>query len=1230
MTSGRQRSGPSSARRPRGPEDQAGNTFKYLYWRLSEKQFQQLCGTLLRAKFDPVQCFPVGMADEGIDAISHGSIVYQVKWTSKHQQNPATWLEAALEAEFDKIRKLVNEGRATRYILMTSVAATTTATGTGSLQKLQKTLDDYSAKLGIEVECWWQADIDAEVNLAGDGVKWSFQEMLAGSDAIRYLIFGTQLEASSARMRETMTKVLADQWRSDAQVRFSQVEMDRVSLAELFVDVRASLVAAPRNAVREFQRNPILASTRPRGAVDSLLDAHVPLTFLMGVPGQGKSTLTQFLCQVHRAVLLAQETSGFVPPSVPIREPKLPLRVELKDYAAWVDGFDTFDDERPRISKRRSRATRSAERYIAALCMAASGGRDVTVEDVHSLLERYPCLIVFDGLDEVADPDLRRIVVDEIEALAARMALPKPQLRSFQIVVTARPNATGLAEPSADQFQRIRLDPMDDALQNEFVIKWCDARGIDGAPRTELRRIFRDRTSLDHVSKLADNPMQLAILLYLISKKGDSVPVARTPLYADYMSTLMDREVARGQIGRNAVAQVQEVTAFLGWHMQAGVETNPTAGAMTRKDIETTLMLYLREVGADSSDAATLFRAASDRFWALTSETDELFKFAVQPVREYFAARFLAEWAGREQREPLSKQSVLRELLGRPYWLNTARFYAGFASPNELAALRYGVEDVLGSEDTAIEYRVASWALLSDAVFVGNTRVQRDVVGMLTDDLTVMLAREPQYSSDFPALALDSGGAQLATSLQAALERDPTHHLAAARVELLRNQSSLPRADFELWWREKLRLAAGTEGEARWLNFGCAYGIRKLDADASDKLTGSSATVAEAALGVGAVAPSGSPLSQGMLSAVLEGRVSDSKSRGVGEAGALLLAMRPQWFHRGVPGKQSPALVANGHLNVDRVDEGARNAAWKRLLNINPAYAALRSAARRGRSQSGTTEPWQAPARELTRIHGPSWLAAEIAVTGAAAVDLVASGSKDRDGVPFGPDVDYGTFVIEVHKRPDAKWWAEQHDAHPDRLSRRTWLLALIAAGSVEALTGNLPRIDAALASLTPEEFSATAASSSRISQNGSARMVPVSISLPGVNSRTLLMLAHFQNPRLSMTDIPELTDDQLRDLACPDASHWPIAEALAARIKTSPSLTLLEGVAALDLDSLSGIGGASTALERDLATVILRDPGRYPMEWVLHAEESTRPPGKGVLERVALENNWVPRVPRF
>ncbi|MFD0634814.1 hypothetical protein ACFQ9X_28010 [Catenulispora yoronensis] len=370
--------------------EQPGNSFRYLYWRLSEKEFQQLCGALLRHKYGHVTCYPVGMADGGIDAISFTptpttatstppnapsppnatttsppnapsppnatttsapTTIYQVKWTTKLLQNPETWLSRTIESERPNILRLIKDHHASRYIIMTSVAGTPAA-----IQRLEAKLQDYSAQLGIPIECWWQADIDAEVDAAPDSIKWSYQEMLAGSDAIRHLLHSdpphlhrASLSLSdsdspsptpTARTRDMILRVMATQWREDSRVKFSQVEMDGVSIVDLFIDVHLSV--GKHQPVSFGYREQEIADEAQESlnAIDYLLRPYIRRAFLLGVPGQGKSTLGQYLCQIHRAALLPNhDTSGY--PHVD--EPMFPLRVDLKDYAAWLSGSDPFD-----------------------------------------------------------------------------------------------------------------------------------------------------------------------------------------------------------------------------------------------------------------------------------------------------------------------------------------------------------------------------------------------------------------------------------------------------------------------------------------------------------------------------------------------------------------------------------------------------------------------------------------------------------------------------------------------------------------------------------------------------------------------------------------------------------------------------------------------------------------------------------------------------------------------
>jgi len=303
-----------------------------------------------------------------------------------------------------------------------------------------------------------------------------------------------------------------------------------------------------------------------------------------GEPGQGKSTLGQYLCQAHRAEFLpndAYRSRG--EPSPRIANPRLPLRADLRDYATWLAGGDPFtdaDDDSPRKRRWRERKQGSLELFLAELLQARSGGLPASVETVRDVLHRFPMLVVLDGLDEVAQERIRNRVVKEIDEFAARLGT---SLSAPQLIVTTRPNASGMAEPSAETFETVALARLSANLRTTYLRKWADAQSIRGKDRRDLERIFRQRSAEPHILQLADNPMQLTILLYLMQKRGSSVPSARTDLYTSYMETFLDREAAKTAAVDEYREDLEEVTSYLGWHLQSLAEATGSNGQMPTK-----------------------------------------------------------------------------------------------------------------------------------------------------------------------------------------------------------------------------------------------------------------------------------------------------------------------------------------------------------------------------------------------------------------------------------------------------------------------------------------------------------------------------------------------------------------------------------------------------------------------------------------------------------------------
>jgi len=513
---------PPRTRRPQSISQQPGNSWKYLYERLTEKRFQQLCSALLAIAYPGVQCFPVGQKDGGRDGrrrIDGKWLIYQVKWTSKRQQNPVSWLDAAIKEEADNIRRLVRQG-AKQYILLTCVAGTSQPER-GGIDRLEERLEKHSKDFGIDISCWWQADIDARVDSAPDALKWAYNEMLAGHDAFRYLLYGEGEQARNDALRSLLLSAVGTQWHEDAKVKFKQAELDTHNLADLFVDVESTRLSAPQG-VHDLLNH--ADSSSLGGAAAYLLKTPVPFTLVRGEPGQGKSTLGQFICQIHRSEFIEDDSQ--YAQFVGARRQRLPIRADLRDYAEWMNGGDPFTEEVARARKAKPRSV-SVEAFLAALLHARGGRATVTIDQVHDIVTRFPILLVLDGLDEVANPEDRSRVVKEINESASRLRIS----RLAQVVVTTRPNASGLAEPAGDIFETIALTRLGAALRSAYLDKWAAARGVQGADKRSLRRVFLHRSAEPHISQLADNPMQLTILLYLIQKRGDSVPAGRTDLY---------------------------------------------------------------------------------------------------------------------------------------------------------------------------------------------------------------------------------------------------------------------------------------------------------------------------------------------------------------------------------------------------------------------------------------------------------------------------------------------------------------------------------------------------------------------------------------------------------------------------------------------------------------------------------------------------------------------------
>ena len=759
----------------------------YPYEQLNGENFQQLSQSLLLKAYPDLQCFPVGQPDGGRDAISRHFkasprtgrfILFQVKF-ARRELNPSEareWLLTTLAKELPKVQRQIEKG-AEGFVLVTNVSGSAHPE-VGSIDQLHSLLDKH---IPISSQAWWREDLDRRLDNAWD-LKLAYPALLSGADFLRLMVEASPVE-ERGRRRNTLRAFLSHQYNSEREVKFKQAELEN-DIFDLFTDVplippnpvgrkrrtAERLLNAYHRAVASASgevdsarvRQWLDVAAQGEGAIGSyynreeiwlgsaslLLDSEFqqlePLVILEGAPGQGKSTIVQYICQIHRTRILESPESGSIVPVHKDSSIRLPFKAELRDFATWLSGANPFG---PVNGDSLSHGEpRSLEGFLSALVRYASGGSDFNVSDLHAAIGLAPSLIVLDGLDEVAEINQRQRVVEEIVLAISRL---KVIAASLQVIVTSRPTAF-INSPALPRrtFATYSLDSLTRPLIGEYAERWLRSREIDETDASEVRLILDNKLDEPHLRDLARNPMQLAILLSLIHRRGVSLPDKRTALYDSYVSMFFDRESEKAGVVKENRDLLIRIHRYLAWVLQSGAEVGfkagrdttpsntPPSGSITEIDLRALVQNFLEREGSDPTLADKLFSGMVERVVAIVSRVQGVYEFDVQTLREYFAARHLYETApysppGDERRGTRSDR--WRALSRNYYWLNVARFYAGCYSEGELASLVEELRALIRDDAfrSTNHPQLITATLLGDWVFSQKPLAIQDVVDIV-------------------------------------------------------------------------------------------------------------------------------------------------------------------------------------------------------------------------------------------------------------------------------------------------------------------------------------------------------------------------------------------------------------------------------------------------------------------------------------------------------------------
>jgi hypothetical protein len=846
---------------------------------LTPEKFQQLCQALVGRDNTGLRAFPVAQPDGGRDALVYppggngkSFVIFQVKFVREPERtvDPHKWLLRILEEELPKIQAQIPKG-AREYVLVTNVRGTAHPEA-GSIDRAQQL---FAELLSIPGKCWWRDDINRRLDSAWD-LKWIYPEIMTGPDLIRSIVESGLAEHQSRRS-SAIRAFLTEQFELDRQVKFKQVELQN-DLLDLFIDVP---IGEPRSSGSRRSQHQLMSlrwltgmeagsgagtaqvsadqevliyepepgyyarqGIPPIGAATFLLRDRVqrelPRMVLEGAPGQGKSTITQYVCQVHRMRVLNRTSElAQLPEGHRAAPARLPFKVDLRDFSEWLAKRNPFSadltESVPPDWKK------SLESFLAALVRHHSGGADFDIGDLLAVAQRSAVLLVMDGLDEVADIERRKDVVDEIVRGVNRLG---ENALSLQVMVTTRPaafaNSPGLPD---DRFPYFQLESVTRPLIDAYTEKWLRAKKLPPQEGADVRRILNEKLDQPHLRDLARNPMQLAILLSLIHTRGASLPDKRTALYDSYMDLFFDREAEKSATVRKHRDLLINIHRYLAWILHSESEQGSTRGSIAEERLQDLLRDYLEKEGHDPQLATVLFAGMVERVVALVSRVQGTYEFEVQPLREYFAARYLYETApysppGNERRgtKPDRFDAIARNF----FWLNVTRFYAGCYSKGELASLIDRLTELTNEKGYKLisHPRVLAATLLSDWVFTQHPRSVKQVVNLVLDGLglryvLVSTSRRVGNSVEL-VLPEDSGKTELLDRCFLLLREEHPRDFALDVVDLVRaNGRPSELVDRWLWEVEHFKAARISE----WLEYGLQLGVLgSLDRDRLEKV----------------------------------------------------------------------------------------------------------------------------------------------------------------------------------------------------------------------------------------------------------------------------------------------------------------------------------------------------------------------------------------------------------
>lgn len=610
-------------------------------------------------------------ADAGRDGLFEGEAPYpstSERWSGTwyiqskfHKPNPSEnahkWLIGQVKRELDEFQRHDSKRRWPDIWILATNIDPSGYPETGAFDQARKLVSKARQKLSKRFHIWGGRKI-LDLLASYPDIAGYYMHFLTPGQLLTK--FYQELSDAHAEVDVIVRHLAVTQLQEQQYTRLEQAGSaadTRPGIHRLFTDLPF--------ACREQRAEGMAAQWLTRTAAQNLRINEYPVTpewrawrqhpsrartwFVKGGPGQGKSTLAQYFCQIQRAALILDRKGPHVTSAQKAlaREiqksaaqsglwpavPRIPIAVELKDYAQW---FGQHEHSAHGV------LTYLAERLTKRV------EQTVQVGTLRRAFRSGSWLFVFDGLDEVPS-DVKELVAAQVCHFIDDVLV---ECRADALTVcTSRPQGY------AGQFAELEAPVVElSTLSSEQALACAKPLLQIERSAEEVEASFqalKAAIASPSVREIMTTPLQAHIMAVVV-RDGGKPPERRWQLFNNFYHVIKRREANRdlpdkklAKLLREGDLLLKALHNALGFELHARAETSD--GAQTSlKRVEFRKLVHDTVSKLQDSEIEetvhTLMEATTERLVLVTTpESGEQVRFDIRPLQEFFAAEYFYE-----------------------------------------------------------------------------------------------------------------------------------------------------------------------------------------------------------------------------------------------------------------------------------------------------------------------------------------------------------------------------------------------------------------------------------------------------------------------------------------------------------------------------------------------------------------------------------------------------------